>query len=132
MMRRIKLVASVLMLALAASPLLAAIPCQQAAQTKAQCGPDCPMMAKLSRDNAKNTQETGSNSATPTCCQRAPHPTAPVTTQAGPERPLSLALLSSSAISLAVVPDRSEASVPVLTSLCVATRSQASLCTFLI
>ena len=132
MMRQIKLVASVLVLALAASPLLAAIPCPQAAQTKTQCGPDCPMMAKGSNGKVVGAPETGSNSATPTCCQKAPQPAAPMTTQAGPERPLSLAFQLSSATSLAVVPHRSEASVPALTPLCVATRSQASLCTFLI
>jgi len=133
MMRRIKLVASVLALAIAASPLLAAVPCQQAAETKMQCGADCPMMAKASNSKAIGAQQQSqSTSATPSCCQKSSQPAAPSTTQAGPERPLYLAIQSISATSLAVVPQESLASVKALTASRVVPRSQATLCTFLI
>ncbi len=132
MKRRIKLVASVLALALTASPLLASVPCWQAAQTTMQCGTGCPMTVKAPTAKSVGAPESESTDATPSCCKRSSQPAIPPTTQAGPERPLFLGLQPMSATSLAVIPELSEASVEPLGTRSFGARSQASLCTFLI
>lgn len=132
MTRLAKFVASALLIVFTASPLLAAFPCHQAGHAKMQCGPECPMMAKGSSGQTASAPEIVPGSATPACCPKTHTPPAPLTTQAGPERPFSVAFLLSSAASMAMVQGQNETFVPVLKSVCVATRSQASLCTFLI
>jgi len=53
-----KIVASVVVLAIGAMPLLASIPCCQSALSTGCCGPVCPMMTKARLHKAKDTKGT--------------------------------------------------------------------------
>ena len=53
-----KVVASVVVFAIGAIPLLASIPCCQSALSTGCCGPVCPMMAKMHVQHAKGIKES--------------------------------------------------------------------------
>ena len=85
----IKLVASVLLLALPVVPMFAVSSCQEFAQFPICCGIRCSMI--ISGMGAGATGKIGVAAAKPACCKLWPHSTVSVTAQRAPETPMDIA-----------------------------------------
>jgi hypothetical protein len=77
-----KIVALTLLLVVATSTAMAAIPCQTEQKGSMHCGAGCPMMGAMRLTFEHSTASIGQSS----CCQISGQPQAPVKNQASPEQ----------------------------------------------